>query len=64
MALAGDARAARRALDGGQPGGPTRELLTEIDAPVRDASSLSGDQTCVRAAHSAIASILPSSRWS
>jgi hypothetical protein len=49
VVLAGDARAARAALDGEQPGGPTRELLNEIDAPVRDATSLAGGgDTCVR----------------
>ena len=49
VVLAGDARAARRALEGEQPGGPTRELLNEIDAPVRDATSLAGGgDTCVR----------------
>jgi hypothetical protein len=48
VVLAGEARAARRALQGDEPDGPTRELLNEVDAPVRDASSLSGGQTCVR----------------
>ena len=48
VVLAGDARAARRALEGEQPGGLTRELLNEIDAPVRDATSLAGGgDTCV-----------------
>jgi hypothetical protein len=48
VVLAGDAQAARRALEGGQPDGATRELLNEIDAPVRDATTLSGGQSCVR----------------
>ncbi len=49
VVLAGDARTARRTLEGEQPGGPTRELLKEIDAPVRDATSLAGGgDTCVR----------------
>lgn len=48
VVLAGEARAARRALEGEQPDGPTRELLGEIDAPVRDATTLSAGQSCVR----------------
>jgi hypothetical protein len=44
VVLAGDARAARRALDGGQPGGPTRELLNEVDAPeLRRIDAIAGD---------------------
>lgn len=35
-------------LEGDQPDGPTRELLDSIDAPVRDATSLSGGQSCVQ----------------
>jgi hypothetical protein len=48
VVLAAEAQAARRALQGDAPDGPTRDLLNEVDAPVRDASSLSGGQTCVR----------------
>jgi hypothetical protein len=47
VVLAADAPAARRALEGEQPGGLTRELLNEIDAPVRDATALSAGQSCV-----------------
>ena len=49
VVLAGDAQTARRTLDGEQPDGPTRRLLNEIDAPVRDATTLgAGGDTCVR----------------
>jgi hypothetical protein len=47
VVLARDARTVQRTLDGEQPDGPTRELLGEIDAPVRDATTLAG-ASCVR----------------
>jgi hypothetical protein len=49
VVLAGDAQTVRRTLDGEQPDGPRRRLLNEVDAPVRDATTLgAGGDTCVR----------------
>ena len=47
VVLAGDAQTVERTLEGELPGGPTRELLGEVDGPVRDATTLGGP-SCVR----------------